>query len=132
MEVLLQRDGAAECPHPRHPILYMPGFKIRMPIKLFACVSLLVIDSRLVDVDLAPQNLLHYCNESGMPGEPLKYLIVAMHSKNRANFLTGWLRNDFLARRTPIIPPELFQFISPFLHFLRGKNPRRLRYPFCS
>lgn len=57
--IFRQGDGYAEGTHAWHPIFYVPGFEIGMPVEFLAPKTRLVIQATLMKIDIAIQQKIN-------------------------------------------------------------------------
>ncbi len=130
--VVGHHDGTTEAAHARHAILAVPGFEIGMPVEPLAFETGLVVDPRLVNVDLAVQQLTHDVEKVSITGQPVKALRNVMNAEDGSNLLLSGLKNGALRQLEVVIVLVVFKLFDKPVHLVLGEEGIKKQKPLSS
>ena len=80
-----QDDRGADRAHLRHAILGVPGLEVRVPVEALALEARLVVDARLVEIDIAPQDLARAIDQARVFCQLAEALGQEVHGEDGTN-----------------------------------------------
>src|SRR5690554_2758649 len=122
LAIVGENDRATQRAHARHTILAMPGLEVGVPIKTFALEARLIVDSRLVDINPLPQQLLHHSQQARITGQPAEACRNFVNTENGANLLPTRLQHCTFRELEIGIILIVTQLLDERLHLLSFKK----------
>src|SRR5690606_9965623 len=95
--VLRQRDRHAERTHARHAVFHVPRLEVRVPVELLPEESRLVVETRLMDVDLVAEEVASDPGETLVGREAREQQALRVDREDRAQLLAVRLENQRVA-----------------------------------
>ena len=117
-----QQDRGRHRPHPRHPVLGMPGFEIGMPIELFAGEARLIVQPALVQVNLVAQQESRGIGQPVIAGQPGEHVAVVIQPKDGADGIRARFGHQILGPDGRGIGTDLGRSLDQLRHFVRAEQ----------
>ena len=124
--VVGEHDRRADGAHARHAVLGVPGLEVRVPVEAGALEAVLVVDARLMDIDITAQQLAHHAENTRVArelGETARNAVHVEHRTDRAGFRVA---NHAVLLEQVLVVTHVLEFLEERRHaFLRKETLER-------